>query len=518
MSNNLIVLDSGLCNACNLCARSCPQMVFEQSEQEGVPRVTHPERCMGCMACEDDCPKKALRVHRLPDDMAPSELPVHGQGLDPERLYDVLIVGAGPAGLVAAIRARGLGLDVAVIERLPSSRRSHHPDGGILQTSGVYTLRATPEGLHIVELDLLLPPSAYRGPMDHMLLMGPGGVCSRTSPAKRPPIQVIRKDGLVESLANRARELGVPIAHNTRARRIRYTAGAGGGTGEILLDGDLVVRGRLIISAEGINGTLAAEASVPVNERAVGWAYALLIEQPPLPRNPSENGFLVGRLEHLDEDVPFLSFWGTMADALEVATGPVFARKHERLRHPLEFYLEHLFTKDERLSSRLGQVLAGRPLTHRDGCRVFGRRLPRSAVADGIIAIGDALAPSGMLLNLPAMKTGEMAAEVAAKALGRQDVRAASLREFDARALKHPAVTAMNWMNGLLIEAPMRLGPDEMKALFRMLERLSLDELLAGGLRAAYSMGGFFLRNLAPLLKRPELRCYLDGSGGPALG
>jgi flavin-dependent dehydrogenase len=467
------------------------------------------------MSCEEDCERAALKVHRLASNMAAGDIPAPGVGLDADRLYDLVIVGAGPAGLTAAIRARALGLDVVVLERLPSPKRSHHPDGGIIQARGLYTLSKETDGLRIAELDLVIPNHAYRGVIEHMLLLGPAGACSKTSDTREPRMYAIVKDDLVACLASRAQEMGARIVYNTRVRAMAHLPSEA--VTEVVVDAGQTLRSRLAISAEGCTGKLAAAAGAPVNEFPVGWAYSLLIEQPPLPAQPSENGFVLGNLEQLDEDARTLSFWATTSTGVEFATGPMFFRKRQRLNHSLDHYLEHLLGRDGRLSQRLGVDLASRPTTHRDGCRVFARRLPRSAVADGMIAVGDAIASSGMLLNLPAMKTGELAAEVAAKALAARRVEAATLREFDQRALQLAEVKSSAWMNGLLIEAPLRLDTRDTAALFSMLEHLNLDKLTSGGLTAAMSLGTFMLRNLPALLRHPQLRCYLDGSGGPAL-
>ena len=49
--------------------------------------------------------------------MAVSEYPAGWQNPKPQRLYDLLVIGAGPAGLVAAREAAALGVRVALIER-----------------------------------------------------------------------------------------------------------------------------------------------------------------------------------------------------------------------------------------------------------------------------------------------------------------------------------------------------------------------------------------------------------------
>jgi hypothetical protein len=91
--------------------------------------------------------------------------------------------------------------------------------------------------------------------------------------------------------------------------------------------------------------------------------------------------------------------------------------------------------------------------------------------------------------------------ETAAKALSMQRIDAAALRDFDRRALQLAEVKSSAWLNGLLIEAPLRLDTKESGALFSMLEHLNLDLLTSGGLMAATSLGWFMLRNLPAMLR-----------------
>lgn len=48
------------CNCSLNCIEVCPVGVFEK--KNGCSVVAHPENCIGCMACEVSCPKKAIKV------------------------------------------------------------------------------------------------------------------------------------------------------------------------------------------------------------------------------------------------------------------------------------------------------------------------------------------------------------------------------------------------------------------------------------------------------------------------
>ena len=49
------------CKACGICVAFCPGHVFSR-DNDGYPRVTHPEACIGCGWCEIDCPDFAITV------------------------------------------------------------------------------------------------------------------------------------------------------------------------------------------------------------------------------------------------------------------------------------------------------------------------------------------------------------------------------------------------------------------------------------------------------------------------
>jgi flavin-dependent dehydrogenase len=484
-------------------------MVFTQEELQGVSAVSFPERCIGCLACEEDCARSAIRVHRLPPGMTVGDLPTPGRALDPERLYDLVIVGAGPAGLGAAIRGRRLGLEVAVVERLPSPRRSHHPDGGLLfGSAATYRLDRAGGGFRLRELDLEFPSSDVRDWMHHFILMGPDGLATRRSRPGTIEFPSVAKDLLVERLADRARELGAAIAYNTRAGAIERAAG----TGEmrVVTDAGAAIRGRVAISAEGIAGRLAEKAGAPVNESQVAWSYAVMAYLPPAEPPAREVGFLCDRLAGLPDGPPFLSYWASGAAQAEIGTGPIQPGRTRAVKGRLSAYLAHAIEKETRLAARLGLPGASfpTPTAPLDGCRIYARRWPRSAVADGLIAVGDAFATCGMLTNLTALRTGDLAAQVARDAIARGDTSVGGLAAFDRRVLRSQSAQGMKWMHALLIEAPLRLPPERLRELFTILQSMDLGAMMGGKLGPVM---GFMARSAIEALRRPELRPYLTG-------
>jgi len=514
MISNAIIFDKSKCNGCGVCVLNCPEIVFQQQREKAIPAVAHPNRCMGCMACEEDCAHGAIKVYRLPDGLDADNVTPPAAGLDPDRVYDIVIIGAGPAGIGAAIRGRLLGLDVAVIERLPSRKRSHHPDGGLLfWDKYMYRITDDAKGITIPELGINIPTSAICERIENFIFMGPGGLATKRSEKGKHSFPSVSKDRFVEILSSRALELGAVIAYNTRALKIsRDTAS---GLSAVTVDGGLEIKGKVVISAEGNTGKLTERAGVPVNKNKVGWGFALLKEQEPLLKPPGEAGFLMGKMEGLEEDAKFLSYWSGGTGKVELATGPIQLEKKRILENPLDYYFEHFTRKDLRAVNRLGTLVADRKATLRDGCRILARRLPDKAVGDGLIAVGDAITTCGMMTNIMALKSGDLAAEVAAKAISLGDTSAKMLEPFEKRVFKIPMVKGMSWMHGLLIEAPLRLPENDLALLFGGLKHLNLSKTMGGGLGAVWEMSKFMLRIMPLMMKRKDLVPYIDGSGGP---
>jgi thioredoxin reductase/NAD-dependent dihydropyrimidine dehydrogenase PreA subunit len=154
----LPVIDATRCLGCHACVDVCPFDVLAVGQY--VAKVVRPDACCGVGACETACPNGSLRLAAdgdpLPDRPRVDDhlesldspgvyvagdltgvplirnailqgssvarrvaetLPSPGRSRDPAACLDLAIVGAGPAGLSAALRARGLGLSCAVFEQ-----------------------------------------------------------------------------------------------------------------------------------------------------------------------------------------------------------------------------------------------------------------------------------------------------------------------------------------------------------------------------------------------------------------
>ncbi|MEI8001828.1 MAG: FAD-dependent monooxygenase, partial [Actinomycetes bacterium] len=114
---------------------------------------------------------------------------------------DLLVVGAGPAGVAAAITARGLGLSVEVVDRARFPRDKICGDG------------LTAGALRILEhLGVPVPTLATSQAVDTVALRGPRGrVVTLPLPSDGLHSVVTTRRDLDDALVRRARALGVTV-------------------------------------------------------------------------------------------------------------------------------------------------------------------------------------------------------------------------------------------------------------------------------------------------------------------
>jgi thioredoxin reductase/NAD-dependent dihydropyrimidine dehydrogenase PreA subunit len=153
-ARRLPVVDAARCLGCHACVDACPYDVLEVRRYVAV--VARPDACCGAGPCETRCPNGSLTLAvagpsaELPfgrdlelrdrpgvfvagdvaggalirNALRQGVLVAHAVkrhvGAAPRRagVTDLVVIGAGPAGLAAALTARELGLDVVVLEQV----------------------------------------------------------------------------------------------------------------------------------------------------------------------------------------------------------------------------------------------------------------------------------------------------------------------------------------------------------------------------------------------------------------
>jgi thioredoxin reductase/NAD-dependent dihydropyrimidine dehydrogenase PreA subunit len=267
----LPLIDASRCLGCHACVEVCPFDVL--SVEKHVAVVVRPDECCGVAACEQACPNGSLRLAPEGEPLADRpRVDVHLESLDHPGVFlagdltgvplirnaiaqgtrvvervaaqlrgaarasrvDLVVVGAGPAGLAAALRAKELGLSCVVLE----------------QSTVAATIRAFPRGKVVHDPPIELPLE--------------GGLWLRES----------TKEELVAQWTRIVR------AHRLEVREQHKVTGVGDEAGSLVVtaetpEGVRSVRAARVLLAIGRRGTPRALDAVIAPAAATRVVYAL---------------------------------------------------------------------------------------------------------------------------------------------------------------------------------------------------------------------------------------------------
>ena len=341
--------------------------------------------------------------------------------------HDVIIVGAGPAGLSAARTTARLGFSTLLLERMPAAGYQAQPCSAIIApVPGLLKGRRLLGDLFYPQLDLVIPSALVVGyPRLHRFI-SPGGyeVAAPFARGDGSPVAAVDRAGLLQMLAEQAGSAGAEI---------RYGVDVTGPIDE----GDRIVgvrtpsgelRAPLVMSAEGGARRLMRAAGLYEPGAAAG-CHALVVtrelEAPAVRRHQLGQITTFGR-SYTSARAGF----GTVVMPLPGRATVSFTLLADGMGYhtpgSAAFYLDEYIQEDPRVRG----LLAGSTCVLQSTCRIAIDDGPDRVARDGFLGLGDAATPAAHVGVLPAMYLGRRAALAAAEALDADDVSCARLGAF----------------------------------------------------------------------------------------
>ena len=322
--------------------------------------------------------------------------------------YDVIVVGAGPAGSMAALTAARSGLDTLLIEK----RQEIGAPLRCAEAVGMDTLR------RLVEPNprwICTEISAFR-------IVAPNGKSVKVPPTE--PTVILERKVFDRDLAHLAAMAGCAVRVKTQATGLLSENGKVVGVRLSGMDGEAEVRAKVVIAADGPESQLAQWAGLArparLHDMGVAVQYVLSgLELDPTVCEyhlgseiaPGGYGWVFPKGEHM-ANVGV----GVPADVLDDGTSAL---------DYLERMVERLFPDASPVGLVVGGVPVGGPL--------------KKLATDGLMVIGDAAHQADPMTGGGigyGMEAGKLAAECAVEAIRRGDTSRRSLKAYERQWLK----------------------------------------------------------------------------------
>lgn len=490
-----IIVNHEECTGCGVCARVCPQKILESGSKEKVKVLDEP-RCMGCFGCEDECPSNAIRLLRT----RLGESATFEPSLATKDSCDVVVVGAGPAGLGAAIACARAGLETIVCERLPNRKLSHHTDGGVLYAlPWICSVETSGDKIIFPELEI-----SFSTPFTELELYGLIGPAGLATDNRFPPNLArglaANKDDLVDALVREAEKAGAGMRFNAKVED--FLKDGDRFNGVKLADGSEITA-KVTVTADGILGKMSEKAGLPCNREKMAYAQILAYEFEDNPGLPRGMLYINGELGSEPGMPPAMAGIGVTRH-IEVVFVTMSEKRYYNGEKPLDYYLNRFIASDPRVKEVLGSTLEDKSPQMLTGCRVVFRKTNRDIVRDGLVSVGDAFVAGGELGNVPALAHGVHAGRVIGKA-----VHALSLGKEALSPIAEfidPKLDQLTTKNSGFKTMPMRLTEKKTVYYFQIMRYANYPTMLFGTPRQqSWMFTKLMFRNTLKFIRHPKM-------------
>jgi digeranylgeranylglycerophospholipid reductase len=321
--------------------------------------------------------------------------------------YDVLVAGAGPAGLSAAFAAASKGASVLVIEQ-------NSEIGSPTRTSGGSFVR------ELIELEI---PRSLFHPISRVRFLSPQRAA--TFQYDQPVLCVMDVRGVYQHLATRAAQAGATVWLASKVSDVLLEGGRVTGVRvETRTKSQVEVTAGVVVDATGYKGQLLRQAGLSprIQRFGVGAEFDMFA-----PECDENEAVLVVGSQFAPSGYGWIFPWGE--HRVRVGVGVIHP---DQSCDPVG-----LLEKFVAGANQLGVNLNGaQPIEYHFG--LIPSEMTECFVGDGILAVGDAAGHASTLVGEGirwAIKAGRMAGGVAASAVTRGDVSASFLSRFQSEWL-----------------------------------------------------------------------------------